>query len=146
MKAPEKSYRKGMSLVDVIKLFTTDRAAEKWLIKPRWPEGISCPHCGSKRIHHNSKNKTMPMRCNQERRETDVDVLCLSRITLLLFGPGSRGFQKIIHKSHQFMNGRRASSNQSGSNKYVSKVKKCHLKCRPATIHELKNGTEQTYT
>lgn len=57
-----------MSLVDVIKLFPTDKAAEKWLIEQRWPEGVECPHCGSKRIHHNAKHKTMSMRCKDCRK------------------------------------------------------------------------------
>ncbi len=67
-KAPGKYYRKGMSLVDVIKLFPTDKAAEKWLIEQRWPEGVDCPHCHSKRIHHNAKHRTMPMRCRDCRK------------------------------------------------------------------------------
>ena len=26
---------------------STERTAEQWLIKYRWPEGVHCPHCGS---------------------------------------------------------------------------------------------------
>ena len=34
-------------------MFPDDKAAEKWFIEERWPEGITCPHCHSDNIQEN---------------------------------------------------------------------------------------------
>ena len=47
---PGKSYRKGMSLNQVVKRFDTEDKAEKWFIEQRWPNGLACPHCGGLNI------------------------------------------------------------------------------------------------
>ena len=45
-KGPGKSYRKGMSLLEVTEQFNTVEKGEQWFIEQRWPNGIACPHCG----------------------------------------------------------------------------------------------------
>ena len=45
--APGKAYRKGISLVEIVKMFDTEEKAEQWFIEQRWPEGVVCPHCES---------------------------------------------------------------------------------------------------
>ena len=67
-KAPGKHYREGMSLVEVMRKFPDDAAAERWFTKVRWPDGIHCPHCGSVNIHDGTKHKTMPYRCRDCRK------------------------------------------------------------------------------
>ena len=62
-KAPGKHFRKGMSLVEVMRMFPDDAAAEKWFTDIRWPEGPRCPYCGSDNIQDGTKHKTMPYRC-----------------------------------------------------------------------------------
>ena len=62
-KAPGKSYRKGITLMDVFKMFPDDAAAENWFISIRWPDGVECPSCGSKNVQTGTKHKTMPFRC-----------------------------------------------------------------------------------
>ena len=62
-KAPGKSYRKGITLMDVFKMFPDDTAAENWFISIRWPDGIRCPSCGSSNVQTGTKHKTMPFRC-----------------------------------------------------------------------------------
>ena len=62
-KAPGKSFRKGISIIDIFKMFPDDAAAEQWFIEVRWPDGIHCPHCGSTKVQTGAKHKTMPFRC-----------------------------------------------------------------------------------
>lgn len=62
-KAPGKSFRKGISIIDIFKMFPDDAAAEQWFIEVRWPDGIHCPHCGSTKVQAGAKHKTMPFRC-----------------------------------------------------------------------------------
>lgn len=62
-KAPGKSYRKGITIMDVFKMFPDDTAAENWFISIRWPDGIRCPSCGSSNVQTGTKHKTIPFRC-----------------------------------------------------------------------------------
>ena len=62
-KAPGKSNRKGLSLVEVLKMFPDDATAEKWIEKTRWPNRIACPHCGSVNVQTGAKHPDMPYRC-----------------------------------------------------------------------------------
>ena len=67
-KAPGKHYREGMSLVEVMRKFPDDAAAERWFTKVRWPDGVHCPHCGSTNVQDGTKHKTMPYRCRDCRK------------------------------------------------------------------------------
>lgn len=61
---PGKSYREGISLVELIRMFPDDAAAEAWFEKQRWPEGARCcPDCGSGRHSVTASKKPMPYRC-----------------------------------------------------------------------------------
>ena len=44
------SYRRGITLVEALQMFSTDRKAEWWLIQARWPGKIYCSRCGSDRV------------------------------------------------------------------------------------------------
>ena len=44
-KAPGKHYPMGISLVEIARMFPDDAAAEDWIVKTRWPDGVRCPHC-----------------------------------------------------------------------------------------------------
>ena len=48
--APGKHFRKGITLVQLIRTFPDDEAAKQWFVEMRWPNGIECPKCGSDRI------------------------------------------------------------------------------------------------
>ena len=67
-KAPGKHYREGMSLVEIIRMFPDDAAAERWFTKVRWPDGAYCPHCGSVNVQDGTAHKTMPYRCRDCRK------------------------------------------------------------------------------
>ena len=51
-KAPGKAYRKGMTLVELIRKFPDDATAEAWIAEIRWPDGPECPHCGHNNVQH----------------------------------------------------------------------------------------------
>ena len=62
-KAPDKSGRKGISLVQITNMFPNDEAAEKWITEQRWPDGPYCPHCGSLNVQSGIKHSSMTHRC-----------------------------------------------------------------------------------
>ena len=65
-KAPGKSHRKGISLIEIMRKFPDDATAEAWFLERRWPSGIVCPHCGSANVQTGAKHKTMPFRCREK--------------------------------------------------------------------------------
>ena len=65
-KAPGKAYRKGISLVEIMRQFPEDATAEAWYVARRWPNGVTCPHCGSLNVQVGAKHKTMPYRCREK--------------------------------------------------------------------------------
>ena len=64
--APGKSYRKGITLRQIIRRYPTEASAENWFIKQRWPKGVCCPYCGSLNVQTGAKHKTMPFRCREK--------------------------------------------------------------------------------
>ena len=62
-KAPGKHFRTGLALIEVMRMFPNDDAAEKWFAETRWPEGPYCPYCGSVNVQSGASHKTMPYRC-----------------------------------------------------------------------------------
>ena len=66
--APGKHYRKGMSLIEALRMFPDDAAAEAWFTEIRWSEGPHCPHCHSENVQSGAKHKTMPYRCRTCRK------------------------------------------------------------------------------
>ena len=67
-KAPEKSFREGLTTVHLFKMFPDDKAAEEWFIKQFWPDEMCCPRCGSVSVQTGAKHKTMPFRCRDCRK------------------------------------------------------------------------------
>ena len=59
-KGPGKSYREGLSLDRLFRMFPTDEAAEAWFTAERWPDG---PYCGSRNIQCGIAHPTMTHRC-----------------------------------------------------------------------------------
>ncbi len=62
-KAPGKSDREGISLIQLLRMFPDDAAAEKWFADKIRPDGPYCPHCGSFEVQSNIKHKSMTHRC-----------------------------------------------------------------------------------
>ena len=67
-KAPGKSEREGITLMQAFDMFPDDATAEAWFVKLRWPDGIRCPYCAGERIGSPSKHPTMPYHCRACRK------------------------------------------------------------------------------
>ena len=65
-KAPGKSNRKGISLVEIMRQFPDDASAEAWYVTRRWPDGVNCPQCGSLNVQVGAKHKSQPYRCREK--------------------------------------------------------------------------------
>ena len=63
-KAPGKAYREGMSLVQAMRMFPNDEAAEAWFMRVRWPNGPACPACGSFNVQMGASHR-MALRCRE---------------------------------------------------------------------------------
>ena len=71
-KAPGKAFRKGISLVELTRMFPDDETAEQWFIKVRWPVGVCCPECGSLNVQERKTRKPQPFRCRDCRKDFSV--------------------------------------------------------------------------
>ena len=70
---PGKSYRKGLSIVDVLNQFGSEADAEQWFIETRWPAGVACPFCGSLDDVAERKNrKPQPYNCKVCRKDFSI--------------------------------------------------------------------------
>ena len=67
-----KSYRKGMTLMEIIKCFDTEEKAEAWFIEQRWPDGVICPFCESLEVSPRPTRKPQPFRCRSCRKDFSV--------------------------------------------------------------------------
>ena len=67
-----KSYRKGMTLMEIIKRFDTEEKAEAWFIEQRWPDGVVCPFCESLEVSPRPNRKPQPFRCRTCRKDFSV--------------------------------------------------------------------------
>ncbi len=72
MSGPGRSYRKGMTVVELLRMFPNDKAAEAWFEQQRWPEGRFCPDCGSLDTVQVKSRKPMPYRCRDCRNHFSV--------------------------------------------------------------------------
>ena len=62
-KAPGKAHRKGITLMELSRMFPDEASARKWFEDHLWPDGVrGCPKCGSTDTHECSHAK-MPYRC-----------------------------------------------------------------------------------
>ena len=74
-KAPGKSYREGISLVDAVNKFGDDIQAEEWFVSLRWPDDIQCVDCDSYNIHTRrpyARRKTTQYHCNACKKDFTV--------------------------------------------------------------------------
>lgn len=66
-RAPGKTFRKGMSLAELVRKFPDDATAEAWFVNRRWPnDEVCCPYCGSLNVQVGTTHKTMPYRCREK--------------------------------------------------------------------------------
>lgn len=70
-KAPGKSHRKGISVLEMSEMFATEELAQQWFEQWLWPNGRCCMHCGSENTYR-AKHPTMPYRCRDCKRYFSV--------------------------------------------------------------------------
>ena len=61
-KAPGKAHREGLTVVELMDMFSTEEVATEWFESIIWPNGRHCPKCGSERTGEAS-HKKMPYWC-----------------------------------------------------------------------------------
>ena len=71
-KAPGNYYRKGLSLVEAVRQFSDESEVESMFVRNRWPNGVTCPKCGSVNIQERRTRKPQPYRCRVCRKDFNV--------------------------------------------------------------------------
>jgi len=72
-KAPGRSDRQGISVMELFRMFPDEAAARKWLEEIRWPEGERhCPNCGSLKTSAVPNETPMPYHCGDCREYFSV--------------------------------------------------------------------------
>ena len=72
-KAPGRSHREGITVVELFRMFPDDASAEQWFEDQRWPNGERfCPDCGSLNYARIFSRKPMPYRCRDCRKHFSV--------------------------------------------------------------------------
>ena len=71
-KGPGRAHREGLTVIELLRMFPNDAAAEKWFEKQRWPEGRFCPDCGSTNTVAVKNRNPMPYRCRDCRNHFSV--------------------------------------------------------------------------
>ncbi len=62
-KGPGRAHHKGISVIELFKMFPDEHAAKTWFEAQRWLDGVRrCPACDSEHTSVSS-HKTMPYRC-----------------------------------------------------------------------------------
>ena len=70
--APGKSYRKGITLLDVVNRFGDPEQAEQWFVEQRWPDGVTCPACASDAVSERKNRRPAPYHCRSCRKTFSV--------------------------------------------------------------------------
>ena len=135
-----KSYRKGISLIDIIQQFNTEEKAEEWFVEQRWPDGVICPFCESMKVSARASRKPQPFRCRTCRKDFSVKTgtllhrshLPLSKwaIAFYLFNTSLKGVSSmklyrdlgITQKTAWFMAHRIRQTLASGGDKFAGAV------------------------
>ncbi|MBA4233947.1 MAG: transposase [Ralstonia sp.] len=72
-KAPGRSERTGLTVLQLFQMFPDEAASRKWLEDIRWPEGQRhCPHCGSAKTATVPNERPMPYHCGDCREYFSV--------------------------------------------------------------------------
>ena len=64
-KAPGKAYRDGISLIQLMAMFPTEKDAAEWFESARWGDKRTCGKCGSERTRPVKSGKPMPYWCSE---------------------------------------------------------------------------------
>ena len=67
-KGPGKANRKGVTMVELMRMFPDDETAAAWFVEQRWSDGVRCAYCESENVQEGAKHPTMPYRCRSCRK------------------------------------------------------------------------------
>ncbi len=85
-KGPGRSYRKGISLIDLVNRFPDEKSATEWFESTLWANGRKCPCCNGTSTYETKRNDNgMPYRCLDCKRYFSVktgNVLASSKLPL----------------------------------------------------------------
>ena len=71
--APGKSYREGLTILQLVDMFPTEESAREWFEAQVWADGRYCPHCGSVNTSENGgKSEARPYHCRDCKRHFSV--------------------------------------------------------------------------
>lgn len=91
-KAPGKSYRKRLTLLEIADMFRDEADAKVWIAQQRWPNGPECPYCRISNVQSDIKHMTMMYRCrecpNSLRRRRVLLLVPLKSMKLLRWSCG----------------------------------------------------------
>ena len=85
MSGPGRSYRKGVSLLELMEMFPDEESAVQWFEHIFWANGRCCRHCGGMRTRETPSGKPQPYWCPDCRSYFSVrtgTVLACSKIPL----------------------------------------------------------------
>lgn len=66
---PGGAHRKGITLIELTRLFPDEASAECWFANIFWPDGVRCPACGSENVQSRRTRKPQPYRCRKCRKD-----------------------------------------------------------------------------
>ncbi|MYH58955.1 MAG: IS1595 family transposase [Boseongicola sp. SB0675_bin_26] len=62
--APGKSFRKGLTILELTDMFPTEESAREWFEGIIWAKGRHCPHCGScNTVENGGRSEARPYHC-----------------------------------------------------------------------------------
>ena len=73
-KAPGKSHREGITIMQLADMFPDDAAASAWFESLVWPDGRHCPRCGCTETREASKTSGLPYYCPACQRAFSVRI------------------------------------------------------------------------
>ncbi len=73
-KAPGKSHREAIAVMEMVDLFPTDEAAREWFEARVWPDGRHCPRCGNAETVECKGSPPMPYWCPACKRHFSVRI------------------------------------------------------------------------
>ena len=73
-KAPGRSDREKISVVELFEMFPTEDAAREWFESKIWPDGRRCPRCGHDKTAECAPGHPMPYRCYRCNRHFSVRI------------------------------------------------------------------------
>lgn len=86
------------TLAEAIVFFATPDACLTYLVARRWPNGIVCPRCGSRRVYFDSSRRSWECRTRHPQRKFSLK-------TGTVFGDSAIGFEKWLPAVWMIANG-----------------------------------------